>query len=264
MEKNIKLYQSNVLTQARYELSVMEKRAVYLIIKEVRRKFVLTDEGQRDLFDDLIIYLNRNELDESSNKNGDLMYKSLTQLRKRDITINDNDFFLNVGFINYSEHKKGEGKIQIQVSNKILPYLVELSKEYTEYSLTVAISLKSQWSQRFYEYCSQFKNTGGFKVSINDLREKLKIENKYEKYASLKKRVIETAQKELKDLYEKGQCDLYFNYSETKMGRSVTDLTFKIISRTPGEEILSDEDIDYIVRWPQAKNGTKLPVMSIL
>ena len=57
MKNEVKLYQSNVLTQARYELSVMEKRAVYLIIKEVRRKFILSEEGQRDLFNDLIIEL---------------------------------------------------------------------------------------------------------------------------------------------------------------------------------------------------------------
>jgi len=37
-KSEIKLAQANVLTQARYNFTVVEKRAVYYIIKEVRRQ----------------------------------------------------------------------------------------------------------------------------------------------------------------------------------------------------------------------------------
>ena len=247
MENDIKLYQSNALTQARYELSVIEKRALYFIIKEVRRQFILSDNGNKDLFNDLVIRMKVSELIGVAD-DFQKAYTGLKKLTSRVLEFDNDDTWFVVGMINKAKHVKRSGYIDLTIDQDLLPYLVELSKEYTEYSLTVAISLKSQWSQRFYEYCSQFKNAGGFKVSINDLRERLKLEDKYIRYASLKNRVLDVAQKELKKLYEKGECDLYFNYSESKSGRSVTGLTFKIISKTSGEEILSDEDIDYIVR----------------
>lgn len=245
MEK-VKLYQANAITQARYELSLIEKRAVYLIIREVRKRYVLNDDGQRNLFDDLVITFNRSQLEDASS-NADEMYKSLKKLRNRDITIEDAEEWLNVGFVNYSHHFKRLGKIEVQVSKKILPYLVELSREYTEYSLTVALSLSSEYSQRFYEYCSQFKAAGGFQMSLGDLRAKLKLEKKYQQYGNFKVYVLETARKELKKLYDKKQCDLYFNYSEEKEGRRIVALKFKIIANEKENE-LSLDDIAYFVR----------------
>jgi plasmid replication initiation protein len=41
-----------------------------------------------------------------------------------------------------------KGIAEIQVSHKLMPFLVELSSQYTAYSLHVAMSLKSKWSQR--------------------------------------------------------------------------------------------------------------------
>lgn len=247
----IKLYQANAITQARYELTLIEKRAVYLIIREVRKRYVLNNDGQRDLFDNLIVTFNRSQLEQASS-DADEMYKSLRKLRTRDIIIEDAEEWLNVGFINYSRHFKRMGRIEVQVSNKILPYLVELSREYTEYNLMVALSLSSEYSQRFYEYCSQFKTAGGFQMSIGDLRAKLKLEKKYKQYGAFKIYVLETARKELRKLYDKQQCDLYFNYSEIKEGRKVTGLKVKIIIAEK-ENPLSLDDITYFVRLELSK-----------
>jgi plasmid replication initiation protein len=38
-----------------------------------------------------------------------------------------------------------------------MPFLVELSSQFTTYSLSVAMSLKSKWSQRMYELCQSGK-----------------------------------------------------------------------------------------------------------
>ncbi len=242
-----KLRQANKLTQARYELSLVEKRAVYLIIKEVRQKYILTDEGQKSLFGDLIITFDRSMLEKEASTRPDEMYKGLEKLRTRSITIEEGNIWLNVGFINYSKHYKNQGKVEIQVSKEILPYLVELAGEYTEYSLTVAMSLNSEYSQRFYEYCAQWRTAGGFEKSIDDLRKHLCLEKKYIQYGALKVYVLETAKKELKKLYDLGQCDLYFNYSEIKEGRKVVKLIFKVISNKK-ENKLSLDDLLYQVR----------------
>ena len=131
----------------------------------------------------------------------------------------------------YKLCRNKKGVAEVQVSKKLIPYLVELTQQYTEYSLTVAMSLRSKWSQRIYEICSQWRSAGGFRISIKDLREQFMLEAKYSEYAALKERVLQIAHKELKTLYDAGQCDLYFEYSEEKKGRSVESLRFKVISR---------------------------------
>lgn len=80
------------------------------------------------------------------------------------------------------------------------------------------------------------------------MRAQLLLEKKYAKYSALKKKVVDVAHKELKNLYQKGECDVHFEYSEIKNGRSVETLRFKIISKNKSEEYLSNDDLDYIVR----------------
>lgn len=248
-DKEITLAQANALTQARYNYTVVEKRAVYQIIKEVRRQFIERPDGQRDLFNDLVIRMKTSDLQGSDTELRDV-YTSLKNLRRKSIWIEDKERVLEVGYINYFEHKKRDTHLEVQVSNKILPYLVELAEQFTTYSLTVAISLKTKYSQRFYEYCSQFKNIGFFYVSIEELRDKMMLGDSYPRYALLKQYVIEAAHKELKKLYETGQCDLYFNYSEDKAGRTVLGLKIAVVTKEKQESPLKVEDcLYYVKQW---------------
>lgn len=67
-----------------------------------------------------------------------------------------------------------------------MPYLVELARQYTTYSLTVAITLKSVYSQRFYELCCQYRNRiendglAGFHKTQQQLRTMFCLEDKYQ------------------------------------------------------------------------------------
>lgn len=248
-DKEITLAQANALTQARYNYTVVEKRAVYQIIKEVRSQFIERPDGQRDLFNDLVIRMKTSDLQGNDVQLREV-YTSLKSLRRKSIWIEDNERVLEVGYINYFEHKKRDTHLEVQVSNKILPYLVELAEQFTTYSLTVAISLKTKYSQRFYEYCSQFKNIGFFYVSIEDLREKMMLGDAYSRYALFKKNVIDVAYRELKELYDAEQCDLYFNYSEDKAGRSTLGLRIAIVTREKQESPLKVDDcLYYIKQW---------------
>ena len=245
----ITLAQANVLTQARYDYTKVEKRAIYFIIQEVRKQFVETKGGQKDLFSDLIVRIKTEHLQNSDTALREV-YTSLKSLRRKSIWIEDEDKVLEVGYINYFEHTKRDAHVEVQVSHKILPYLVELAEQFTTYSLTVAIALKTKYSQRFYEYCSQFKNNKYFYISIDELRTKFMIEDSYPRYSLLKERVIEPAYKELKELYDDGQCDLYFNYSEDRYGRTVKGLKLVVVTREEEakKDLLKVDDHIYFLR----------------
>lgn len=246
--------QDNRITTARYELSLIEKRIVYFMIKKIRNDYVIKDVGQRDLFDNLTIKMTTSNLLKTGGKSKDVK-KALKTLRTRSFEYDNrldeedpNYHWFETGFINYGDWDKNTGQVEIEVSKKILPFFVELTKRYTEYSLTVAMSLRSKWSQRMYEMCSQWKSSGGFNIDIEEIRKRFKIEDKYSRYATLKGKILDVAHKELKDLYENGQCDLYFEYSEVKTGRSVKSLRVKVISSSEQEMNLTNDDMIYYIR----------------
>lgn len=245
---NLKLRQDNRVTMARYELSVIEKRVMYFILKEIRKQYVLNKDGQRDLFDDLIVDIDGGKLvKEVYEDNKERVKRSLKALRQRSFEYEDEteDQWFEVGFIDWSGWNKG--KVQVQISKKILPFYVELSERYTEYSLVVAMSLRSKYSQRLYELCSQWRAAGGFNVELDEFREMFQLGDKYSRYAAFKSYVLEVARKELKELFDKGECDLYFNYSEIKEGRSVKRLQFKVVSASEVEQY-TIADYDYFTR----------------
>ena len=240
------LVQSNTITQARYEFTKIEKRIIYRIIKEIRKQYV-TGELQSNLFNELVVCLTFKDLQEVS-ENTQLVYKSIRTLKTRSYEFDNDEEWLILGIINKARHIKTKGTWDITVDREMVAQFVELAKNYTEYSLTVAMSLRSEYSQRLYEYCSQFRSSGGFRMKVQDMKEKMRLVKKYDRYAGFKKYVLDVALKELKELYKQGQCDLYFEYSEEKNGRSVETLRFKIISRETPETKMSLEDLLYSVR----------------
>ena len=84
--KQVVLAQANALTQSRYDFNVIEKRCLYQIIREVRRQFIDTNTGQRDLFDNMRITLTPQMLEGLGDKKKQV-YDSLVRLRKRDVEI---------------------------------------------------------------------------------------------------------------------------------------------------------------------------------
>lgn len=249
------LIQDNRITSARYELTLMEKRILYILIKDIRNRYIATKQGNTTLFNDLIIKTTSNkllkDLKEKTPKRVKEAFKSLRSksFEWQNEYPEDHELheWFEVGFINYGKWERG-GNIEFEVSRVILPFFVELTQRFTEYSLVVAMSLKSKWSQRFYEICCQWKNAGGRTIDIKEIRNIFQLEDKYIKYAALKKFVIHTAYKELKELYKKGESDVYFEYSELKNGRSVEAIRMKVISKDKNTEVAKDVDITHIVR----------------
>ncbi len=248
------LVQDNRITSARYELSLMEKRILYILIKDIRTKYA--DKNiSTTLFNDMIIKTNcktlLKDLKETNPKKVKDAFRTLRQKsfewqNEYDESHENHEWF-EVGFINYGKWQKG-GNIEFQVSKEILPFFVELTQRFTEYSLVVAMSLKSKWSQRFYEICCQWKNAGGRTITIEEIKNIFQLEEKYSRYASLKKYVIEVAHKELKELYDNNQNDVYFEYSELKEGRSVSAIRMKIIARGDEQTTVEVVDITHLVR----------------
>ena len=228
-KKDVQLSQSNALTSSRYDFSKIEKNVIYHIIRKVRHDYV---EGtmQRDLWNNMYVYINSADLaqitDEQHTKEA---RAALRSLRHKDIEMEDEEGnWLNVGFINYAKYNAKTKVYEVEVSKEIMPHLVELATCFTEYSLTVAIGLKSKYSQRFYELCCQYRARRTFFLEQSKLRKMLKLKDEeYKLNADFKRKIIDVAMKELKTSYDAEQCDLWFEMNQEGRGKDV-HYNFKI------------------------------------
>lgn len=248
MEKknDVILRQANAITESRYDFNPIEKRVLYKIIERVRRDYV---EGSvlGNLFHDIEVKMNLNQLSEVDEKNPKRVREALISLRKRDIEIvNEEGDWMNTGFILLSKIKK-DGTVSVQVSGEIMPYLVELAKNFTAYSLTVAISLKSKYSQRMYELCCQYRSVGFFTKTVEQLRKMFCLENSYPLLSGFKSKVLDGARDELKKAYEQEprQCDLWFEYTQKGRG-SKASFTFCI--HTPESDKAREEAFEDLAK----------------
>lgn len=249
MEKPAMIYQSNAITEGRYQFDLLEKRIIYFIISECRKQYVETQKGQRDLFEDLVVKLPVDYI-RKADSNIKRVYESAKNLRKKDIEINTDSTWLNVGFINYTKHDKKTNVLEVGVSKEIMPYLVELTERFTSYQLAVAITLKSTYTQRMYELCSQWKNKGYFYYKLENLRRILKAEDKFKTFGEFRRGVLEIAEKELKENYEQGICDLWFEWEVLdKEKKKVKTLEFKVKTKDESKKpVYTITDLQYFIK----------------
>jgi plasmid replication initiation protein len=129
---------------------------------------------------------------------------------------------LQTTLVSSAEYIKGQGLIEIGIEPKLRPYLFELRQNFTTYQLELALILKSKFSKRMYEMLSQFKNTGIFRISVLDLKERLSLynpktkEEQYEKWSAFDKYVLKIAHKEINK-----HTDIQFEYEAIKTGTKV-------------------------------------------
>jgi plasmid replication initiation protein len=242
------LAQSNALTSSRYDFSKIEKNVIYHIIKKVRHDYV---EGtmQRNLWDNMIVTIPDTELGQiSETKDYQRVRQALRALRHKDVEMEDAEGnWMHCGFINYAKYFAKQKVYEVEVSKELMPHLVELASCFTEYSLTVAITLKSKYSQRFYELACQYRAKRSFWLGQAKLREMLKLEDVYTQNQDFRRKVIDVAVKELKEAFDNEQCDLFLEYTQEGRGKDIRYI-FKIRDKKPEEKTNEEIDVDATAR----------------
>lgn len=227
---NKELIQSYILTTAKYNYSVHEKRILYRIIelnqdlidgKPLREKHNVEDglfESKRYTFP-LRSFLSTNDELESRNTNHSRVKKALESLQRKIVSYEDDKVWESAGIIFKVKMEKRQEIVSFYVADFIYNALVDFSKGYRKFELKVAMTFKSEYSMRFYELFS--KQTTPISYTIEHLKEMLKLSDKYKETKDFIKRVIVPAKAEL------DSCSPYtFNYTPVKTGRKITSIRF--------------------------------------
>ncbi|MCG8028152.1 MAG: replication initiation protein [Candidatus Thiodiazotropha endolucinida] len=128
-------------------------------------------------------------------------------------------------------YDKGDAYVVVHFSAQVAPYLSELKSRFTSYTMKQVAGLKSPYTIRLLEMLMRWEGSGFFKITLDDLRERMGIEEgRYKKWHDFRKRVVEPA---VAELTAQGQWDI--KYEPYKKGRSFVgiEFTFEPVDQMP-------------------------------
>jgi plasmid replication initiation protein len=209
MNRPVEIWQDNVLTVARYEMTEAEKNILYMVVAQVKP----TDA------EDKYYQVSVNEM--ASIMGSDRLkaepYRQATKklmTRVFETTLPNGDF-LQATFISSAQFKKGTDIIEIELSRKVRPFYVDLNQRFTKMQLVAAISLNSAYAKRVYELLCMYKNMKDkrFRRDLLELKTMLSIidaktgKDSYSNWTRFQKNILDVASKEIN-----GNTDITFTY----------------------------------------------------
>jgi plasmid replication initiation protein len=125
-------------------------------------------------------------------------------------------------WISSIDYVPGEGKLVLSFSVGIIPYLSQLSREFTKYKLKHVARFESVYSIRLYELLVQWSSAGEREIEVEWLKRQFQVAEKYDRVVDLKKRVIDPAVEEINQ-----HSNLWVKYGQRKSGRQITHFQFQ-------------------------------------
>ncbi len=212
------IVKSNDLVQASYSLTLQEARIILLMASRIQRddrEFKRYQIKVKEFAEFIGISKNKNIYNQ--------LLDITKRLRRRSLLIKNKNSILETGWLSSSEYFVNKGYVELEFSEKLKPYLLQLKERFTKIQLENVIKLKRSYSIRLYELLKQWQKLKVKKIELLELKRILGIEDKYAVYANLKNKILKPSQEEINS-----KTDIAFTYTEIKKGRKVVMLSFEI------------------------------------
>jgi len=189
----------------------VDEEGRYLQPEQLQREHVLTAKEFSEVFETDIHHSYR------------LLNKACRKLMKTDLTLarNESAELWQINVCSMAKYNKKEGRITIQFTDSIMPYLSQVRQKFVLYNLKEIANFNSIYTTRLYEVIQQFKDTGYLIRSVDQLREIFAVGKSFKLYGDLKRYTFDHACKEINNNYE-----MNLGYEEIKEGRKVVAVKF--------------------------------------
>ncbi|MGP9676911.1 MULTISPECIES: replication initiation protein [unclassified Halomonas] len=249
------VYKSNALIEASYRLSVYEQRIILGCIAQVRRDEPLTDQK--------LYTVSAQQIAQDAGVSVDRAYQHLKtaseRLFRREVTLHEAPNGKGGAKVRLTRwvqevvYQKDQGTIALRFSQPMVPYLSQLTEQFTRYALTDIARMDSAHAIRLYELLCQWRDAGQREVSVEWLREAFQLQEKYPAIKDLKRWVIEPAVEQINEY-----SPLWVKWDQRKTGRRVSHLIF-----TFGDKPKQGEETPDKRRKPKPTKGQGSPQGSI-
>jgi len=225
---------ANDLVRARHNFSTTEQRIFVAMVAQLDRdseEFDVQEVPLQTISSDA----NESDLYRRADAITDRLLDEVVEIRTEDER-GDEDGFIKYNVFSRCQYEKGSGVIRAKFTEDMRPFLLQLKKKFTLYLITVFLRLRSKYSTQIYELLKMRQGLRRHRMTVEEFRHSLALEDKYPQFSSLKKRVLEQARTELME-----KADIYFTYNVIRDGNIPTDIEFFIHENEPVIAELKEE-----------------------
>lgn len=248
MKKNTLIVKDNTLINAKYTLTLVEKRIILLLVAKNRHQGL-------ELNNNDYITIHASELVESFELDEKSVYRSLRSA---------SDSLLGRQFSYKTTNKKGEqiivrsnwlqsarynddaGEICVLLTKELIPFISHLKERFSSYFLEDVRKLTSVYAVRLYELIIQWRSTGKTPLfKLGDFKQKMGLEEEdYPRMDNFKKKVLDFAVDQINE-----HTDITVSYEQHKRGRSISGFSFAFKQKNKAKKLASAK--------PRRQNITK-------
>lgn len=246
---------SNILINSPITYNLLERRTMYFLTGEVKRKFVEKGLGVPDNWKDLYFYLTDEDLGLiGGSKNVPRTYEVLSTMGEKFVTVryldeNGDEIIGKLHWVDTFFYDPKKDLYAVRVSPEIMPYLINLNKNFTCFDVGTAMKLRSKYTQKMYELCcrfggdythyehEQFIQGNVYKkrvvpISMDDFRQLFNLDEirdpktgkvlqpaSLENFKDMRRSILDAAQDELLTLYLNNASNVWFDYQTEGNGR---------------------------------------------
>jgi len=236
-EKGLMVVKSNKLIEASYKLSLQEQRLLLSCIAQI--------DSHKDISKQDEFRITAKDFSTLANIPIKNAYRDLKEaaecLFERRLTFKSpsSDKFLVSRWVSSVEYNEKEGSVELCFAQRILPLISQIRGHFTRYKIENIANLTSIHSIRIYELCLQYLTIGSRKISIEELKNCLGIENQYPEFKDLNKRVLKPSVDQINK-----HTDIKIKLTAIRKLRKIESLKFEIESKKPKHHKLSNQKIN--------------------
>ncbi len=207
--RNKVIMQHNAITSGRYDFSSCQLDILFTILSILK-------EGE------LSYQIHANDIEVLTGRkwNFQQFQDSTEDMLTRMFEIRTNDDYTQFVLFQYFKYRKGQGTIEVRLSDISLPYFFELKNTFTTIQLKSVLGCSSKYAKRIYGLACQWRKLGIKEYDIVELKKILGIIDKtgkeqFERISDFKKFVLDIAIKQINE-----NTDIQIEYEVLKKYRS--------------------------------------------
>lgn len=221
---------ANSIIEATYKLGVMEQKIISIIASNIH-------PSDKDFQTYTFSIKQFGNLIGSKSKN---LYKEVdkitTQLMQPFLFINHEGKPTRIAWLSKATYNVNEGSVTVRFDPDLKPFFLLLNQKFTRYKLGNILHLRSNYSIRLYELLKSYEGLTERTFTVEELRAKLGVQDKYPVWINFRQRVIDHAQNEIAK-----KTDISFTYDTIRKGRSIHKIKFKIKTNYSAENVAEIE-----------------------
>jgi len=214
---------NDLIQRTKYDLSMQEQKILAYLISRIKPKD-----------DDFKFYKFRIKdfyqvcgIEETSGGNYSVLKAALLGIQNKGFFAkNDAGQYVSMNWVEKSIITPKDGVFEIRFDKDMKPFLLQLKKQFTQYSLYYILAMESKFSIRLYELIKSYEEFGECEFEIDRLKVLLNAE-KYAAFADFRVRALDMAVREINDF-----TDLNVTYELKKQGRKFAWVKFLLIPNT--------------------------------